>query len=117
MPGGVNNPETAPGEAQLAVSGVSKHFGGVRAVEDVSLSVRRGELISIIGPNGAGKTSFLNMISGFYRPDTGSISFEGGTSPAPGPPDIANGDRPHLPEHRAVAGMTVLDTHAGPSCT
>ena len=49
----------------------------MRAVEDVSISVRRGEIASIIGPNGAGKTSLLNMISGFYRPDTGSIAFEG----------------------------------------
>ena len=60
------------GETLLAVSAVSKHFGGVRAVEDVSLEVRRGGIASIIGPNGAGKTSLLNMISGFYRPDTGS---------------------------------------------
>ena len=52
----------------LAVTGVSKRFGGVRAVEDVSISVQRGEIASIIGPNGAGKTSLLNMISGFYRP-------------------------------------------------
>ena len=44
----------SPGEAQLAISGVSKHFGGVRAVEAVTLSVRAGELISVIGPNGAG---------------------------------------------------------------
>src|SRR6267143_6867020 len=76
----------AEGETQLAISGVSKHFGGVRAVESVSLSVRRGELVSVIGPNGAGKTSLLNMISGFYRPDTGSITFEGrditGTRPS-----------------------------------
>ena len=63
----------------LAVSGVSKHFGGVRAVEDISLSVRRGGLTSIIGPNGAGKTSLLNIISGFYRPDTGSIRSRAGT--------------------------------------
>ena len=51
----------------LAVSGVSKRFGGVRAVEDVSVAVKRGAIASIIGPNGAGKTSLLNMISGFYR--------------------------------------------------
>ena len=52
-------------EPLLAVAGVSKHFGGVRAVEDISLAVRRGALTSIIGPNGAGKTSLLNIISGF----------------------------------------------------
>src|SRR5437764_2114283 len=64
-------------EELLAATAVSKRFGGVRAVEEVSFSVRRGEIASIIGPNGAGKTSLLNMISGFYRPDTGSIVFEG----------------------------------------
>ena len=66
----------AASETQLAISDVSKHFGGVRAVESVTLSVPRGGLVSIIGPNGAGKTSLLNIISGFYRPDTGSIRFE-----------------------------------------
>src|ERR1700747_780371 len=75
--GDVNGGEVSPGEAQLVISGVSKHFGGVRAVEAVTLSVRAGELISVIGPNGAGKTSLLNMISGFYRPDTGAIVFAG----------------------------------------
>jgi branched-chain amino acid transport system ATP-binding protein len=75
--GDVNGGEASPGEAQLTISGVSKHFGGVRAVEAVTLSVRAGELISVIGPNGAGKTSLLNMISGFYRPATGAIVFAG----------------------------------------
>src|SRR6266853_1454831 len=77
VPGDVNGSNVSSGEAQLVISGVSKHFGGVRAVEAVTLSVRTGELISVIGPNGAGKTSLLNMISGFYRPDTGAIVFAG----------------------------------------
>src|SRR5271155_2220906 len=76
----------AGGELLLAVSGVSKHFGGVRAVEDISLSVRRGGLTSIIGPNGAGKTSLLNIISGFYRPDTRSPSVAGGEKNRAHPP-------------------------------
>ena len=70
-------PTVAVAAPQLAATAVSKRFGGVRAVEDVSLAVERGEIVSIIGPNGAGKTSLLNMISGFYRPDSGSITFEG----------------------------------------
>lgn len=61
----------------LSAEGVSKKFGGVTAVRDVSLDVPRGAIVSVIGPNGAGKTSLLNMISGFYRPDTGSIRLEG----------------------------------------
>src|SRR6476660_2249723 len=65
-----------PGDNQLVVEGVSKKFGGVTAVQDVTLEVPRGEIISIIGPNGAGKTSLLNMISGFYKPNGGSIVFE-----------------------------------------
>ncbi|MBM3490660.1 MAG: ABC transporter ATP-binding protein [Alphaproteobacteria bacterium] len=58
---------------QLTISNVSKHFGGVRAVTEVSVDVRRGELLSIIGPNGAGKTTVLNMVSGFFHPDSGTI--------------------------------------------
>src|SRR3954453_17857343 len=78
------------GETQLVVEGVSKRFGGVRAVEDVSISVRRGEIASVIGPNGAGKTSLLNMISGFYRPDSGSIVFDGTETTRYRPADIAH---------------------------
>jgi branched-chain amino acid transport system ATP-binding protein len=62
---------------QLEIREVSKSFGGVQAVTRVSLDVRRGELLSVIGPNGAGKTSLLNMISGFYHPNTGRIVLEG----------------------------------------
>jgi len=61
----------------LVVAGVSKRFGGVSAVQDVSLTLSAGEIVSIIGPNGAGKTSLLNIISGFYRPDAGRITMDG----------------------------------------
>src|SRR5689334_2425454 len=60
------------GASQLSAAAVSKHFGGVCAVDDVSFAVRKGEIVSVIGPNGAGKTSLLNLICGFYRPDRGS---------------------------------------------
>jgi branched-chain amino acid transport system ATP-binding protein len=100
----------AAGETQLAISGVSKHFGGVRAVEGVSLSVRRGELVSVIGPNGAGKTSLLNMISGFYRPDTGSITFEGKDITGARPSHVAMLGIARTFQNIALfSGMTVLD--------
>ena len=75
IPGG--GIDLAAGEVQLRVENVAKHFGGVTAVDGVSLEVRQGEILSVIGPNGAGKTSLLNMVSGFYRPDRGRIVFEG----------------------------------------
>src|ERR1039458_5712692 len=52
-------------------------FGGVVALNDVSIEIRRDELVAIIGPNGAGKTSLMNCMSGFYRPQRGSITFDG----------------------------------------
>ena len=61
----------------LEVRNVSKRFGSLVAVRDVSLTVGRGELRAIIGPNGAGKTTFFNLISGFFRPTTGTIAFDG----------------------------------------
>jgi branched-chain amino acid transport system ATP-binding protein len=67
----------ADGAIQLSAANVSKRFGGVIAVDDISINIPQGGIVSIIGPNGAGKTSLLNIISGFYKPDTGRIVFEG----------------------------------------
>jgi branched-chain amino acid transport system ATP-binding protein len=61
----------------LEVRNVTKSFGSLIAVRDLSLTVQKAELRAIIGPNGAGKTTLFNVISGFYPPSTGSISFEG----------------------------------------
>ncbi len=61
----------------LDVSHVTLRFGGVTALEDVSFSVQPGDLFAIIGPNGAGKTSIFNCINGVYKPQKGSILFEG----------------------------------------
>src|SRR5881227_1770650 len=94
----------------LAATAVSKRFGGVRAVEEVSISVRRGEIASIIGPNGAGKTSLLNMISGFYRPDSGSITYEGRDITHSRPAQIAKLGIARTFQNIALfGGMTVLD--------
>jgi branched-chain amino acid transport system ATP-binding protein len=61
----------------LAIRDLTLHFGGITALNNVSLAVNQGELCAIIGPNGAGKTSLLNCIAGFYRPTRGTIRFDG----------------------------------------
>ena len=95
---------------QLRVAGVAKHFGGVTAVDEVSLEVRQGEILSIIGPNGAGKTSLLNMVSGFYRPDRGRIAFEGEDITRLAPSRIAERGIARTFQNIALfRGMTVLD--------
>ena len=110
MSGDLRVASVAASEVQLTISGVSKHFGGVRAVEGVTLSVPRGSLVSIIGPNGAGKTSLLNMISGFYRPDAGSIVFEGNDITSIRPSQIAALGIARTFQNIALfSGMTVLD--------
>lgn len=65
------------GDSLLRAEGISLSFGGTQAIRDVSFDVREGELFAIIGPNGAGKTSIFNCISGVYRPQQGSILFQG----------------------------------------
>ena len=63
--------------ATLQIEGLTKHFGGLRAVGNFDLTVRRGDLAGLIGPNGAGKTTVFNMISGLYVPSAGDIRFQG----------------------------------------
>ncbi|RLA85765.1 MAG: ABC transporter ATP-binding protein, partial [Deltaproteobacteria bacterium] len=64
-------------ETILRVEGVSKRFGGVVAVEDVSFELGRGELLGVIGPNGSGKTTLVNLITGFVKPDSGRVIYQG----------------------------------------
>ncbi|MFN5507636.1 MAG: ABC transporter ATP-binding protein [Burkholderiales bacterium] len=78
----------------LEVQGVSRSFGGLKAVQDVSLSVPQGSLTALIGPNGAGKTTLFALLSGFLKPDTGRVILQG--------QDIT-GQAPHL---NAQLGMT-----------
>jgi branched-chain amino acid transport system ATP-binding protein len=61
----------------LAAKGLTKRFGGLTAIESVDLAVDAGEIVSVIGPNGAGKTTLFNVLTGFYRPDGGTIEFSG----------------------------------------
>lgn len=65
----------------LALDGISLSFGGVKALTDIHLSVKKGEIRAIIGPNGAGKSTLINVISGLYKPDKGTIRLEGESFP------------------------------------
>ena len=80
--------------ALLSINGLSKSFGGLKAVQNVSLSVPKGSLTALIGPNGAGKTTLFALMSGFLKPDSGGVHFEG--------VDIT-GRAPHI---NATNGMT-----------
>jgi branched-chain amino acid transport system ATP-binding protein len=78
----------------LSIAGLSKHFGGVVAINDLSLDVYAGDAVGLMGPNGAGKTTLLSVISGQYKPDRGNIEFKGN--------DIA-GLSPHRICHLGIA--------------
>jgi branched-chain amino acid transport system ATP-binding protein len=98
------------GTVQLSVASVAKRFGGVTAVQDISLDLRKGQILSIIGPNGAGKTSLLNMISGFYKPDSGRILLEGRDITRRKPSEVAALGIARTFQNIALfSGLTVLD--------
>jgi branched-chain amino acid transport system permease protein len=83
-------PATVGGDIVLEVTGLSKHFGGLKAVDDVDIAVRRGGVHALIGPNGSGKTTTLNVLSGLYKATAGRIVLDG--------TDITN-----MPPHRRTA--------------
>src|SRR3990167_10237205 len=74
----------------LRVDSLSKKFGGLNAVEDLSFDIRPGAVYSIIGPNGAGKTTLLNLLTGIYQPSAGRIVFEGHDLTGRAPYEYAN---------------------------
>ncbi|NLL36679.1 MAG: ABC transporter ATP-binding protein [Fretibacterium sp.] len=73
----------------LLTEDISISFGGLKAVEKVSLEVREGEILSLIGPNGAGKTTFFNLVSGFLKPSCGTVRFMGTDITGMSPHEIA----------------------------
>jgi branched-chain amino acid transport system ATP-binding protein len=94
----------------LEVDRITVRFGAVQALTQVSLAVRRGEILAIIGPNGAGKTTLLNVISGFYQPDEGRIVFQGRDRTHLRAPDVAALGVARTFQNVALfRGMTVLD--------
>lgn len=76
--------------AQLTSRGIVKRFGGLTALNRISLDIEAGELVGLIGPNGSGKTTLLNVLSGFYAPDEGTASFLGRRIDGREPADLAN---------------------------
>jgi len=93
----------------LTINGLCKRFGGLRAVQDVSFSVEEGATVALIGPNGAGKTTSFNLITGYYRPDTGSVTAFGRNIVGLPPHDVcAHGLARTFQVARPFGGMTVL---------
>ncbi|MDM0112778.1 branched-chain amino acid ABC transporter ATP-binding protein/permease [Variovorax sp. J22R133] len=99
-----------PGEVALEVQGLSKHFGGVKAVDDISFSVRRGEVHALIGPNGSGKTTTLNVLSGIYVATAGRVML-GGRDVSTLPPHVrtASGLGRTFQNIRLFRSMTALE--------
>src|ERR1700755_3454849 len=93
----------------LVVKGLSKRFGGLRAVQDVSFTIRENETVALIGPNGAGKTTSFHLITGFHRPDAGSVMAYGREIVGLRPHDIcAHGLARTFQVAKPFGAMTVL---------
>ena len=98
------------GQSILQIGGVSLDFGGVRALDNVSIDVSEGELFALIGPNGAGKSSLLNCVSGFYRPQKGTIRFQGTDMTKVAPHRIAKMGVARTFQHIALyTGLTTIE--------
>ena len=94
----------------LEVKNISLSFGAVQALHDISFGVDQGEILAIIGPNGAGKSSMLNVINGFYTPDSGAILFKGVSRAKMEPAAVARAGIARTFQNIALfRGMTTLD--------
>jgi branched-chain amino acid transport system ATP-binding protein len=103
-------PAAEPGEALLVGRGISKRFGGVQALSDVSFTIRRGEIYGLIGPNGAGKTSLFNVLTGIYAPDAGTFTFDGRPLDALKPNEVARrGIARTFQNNRLFANLPALE--------
>jgi neutral amino acid transport system ATP-binding protein len=111
---GTSAPARAP---VLEIEGVYKHFGGIRAVNGATFSVAEGSITALIGPNGAGKTTLFNVVTGFYGPDAGRITYKGDSIYGKQPYAIARrGMVRTFQITKALAAMPVIDNMllAGP---
>ena len=98
------------GDTILSVDQISLAFGGVKALSNISFSVKQHEVFAIIGPNGAGKSSMLNCINGFYHPQEGTITFKGNTRRHVRPSEAAREGIARTFQNIALfKGMTTLD--------
>jgi ABC-type branched-subunit amino acid transport system ATPase component len=98
--------------ALLEAVGLTKHFGGLRAVQDLDLQVREGEIVGLIGPNGSGKTTVFNLITGLYRATAGRLTFDDGRHDLLGRPPhaiTALGIARTFQNQRLFNQMTVLE--------
>ena len=73
----------------LKIEGANKRFGGLQALSNVGINIKRGQIYGLIGPNGAGKTTFFNVITGLYQPDSGSFELDGQAFSPTAPHDVA----------------------------
>lgn len=97
-------------ETLLDAKSIGKSFGGVRALHEVSLSIRRGEIYGLIGPNGAGKTTFFNVLTGLYTADHGEFVFDGAPLNITAPHAVAaQGIARTFQNIRLFANMTALE--------
>jgi branched-chain amino acid transport system ATP-binding protein len=115
--------ESAASPVLLAVQGVNKRFGGLQALSDVGVTIRRGQIYGLIGPNGAGKTTFFNVITGLYQADSGTFELDGKPYSPSTPHEVARaGIARTFQNIRLFGEMTALEnvmvgrhvrTHAG----
>jgi neutral amino acid transport system ATP-binding protein len=109
-PGGAPTNGAPNGKPLLEVEDVVKRFGGIRAVNGATLDVREGQITALIGPNGAGKTTLFNVLTGFYKGDQGSVTFQGEQILGDHPYEIAQkGMVRTFQITKALAAMPVID--------
>ena len=88
----------------LRCAGIERSFGGLKALKGVSLDVYRGEIFGLVGPNGSGKTTLVNVVTGFYPPNAGTVTLFEGHYAADAARRGAAGRRPHVSEPRPLPG-------------